>query len=531
MKRQPPTPPCLTRAPTGLAHSAGILALGNLASRLLGLVREIVIAALFGASGAVSAFRVAAQVPALLYDFLIGGMLSAALVPVLSDYARRSRTEFTLVVSALLSVFAVVLTVLVLLLEATAPGVAALLAGGFRTTDPALLTLTTQLIRLLAPVVWFLGLAGAAMAVLYALQRFTFPALATAVFNLGIVVAAPLLAGRLGIYSLAVGVLVGSVVQLALMITDVWRAGVRVRFTLAWRHPALRRILWLYWPIAAGLVVSLFQVGLDRRLASATGASSIAWMANATTLQQMPLGLVSVAVSLAALPQLSRFYAGKEETAYRQTLARGLRLVWLLVAPAAVVLWLLGEPITQLMFQRGAFTAADTAQVVQALNIYVIGMLFAAVDFPLNFAFYARNNTLLPALVGVVSVGVYIAVALTLVQPLGYLGLVWADTAKQAAHLIIMVLLLWRVVGRLGAHTLQGFGQVAFATGLMALVTGSVLWVIDGWGLTGWPGAVVTISVAGGAGLLVYGLLLWAMRLPEAHQVAELVARRLKRAK
>ena len=117
------------------------------------------------------------------------------------------------------------------------------------------------------------------------------------------------------------------------------------------------------------------------------------------------------------------------------------------------------------MFQRGAFTAADTAQVVQALNIYVVGMLFAAVDFPLNFAFYARNNTLLPALVGVVSVGVYVVAALTLVQPLGYLGLVWADTAKQAAHLIIMVLLLWRVVGRLGAHTVQGFGQVAFATG------------------------------------------------------------------
>ena len=139
--------------------------------------------------------------------------------------------------------------------------------------------------------------------------------------------------------------------------------------------------------------------------------------------------------------------------------------MWLLVAPAAVVLWLLGEPITQLMFQRGAFTAADTAQVVQALNIYVIGMLFAAVDFPLNFAFYARNNTLLPALVGVVSVGVYIAVALILVQPLGYLGLVWADTAKQAAHLIIMVLLLWRVVGRLGAHTLQGFGQVHLRPG------------------------------------------------------------------
>ena len=204
----------------GLAHSAGILALGNLASRLLGLVREIVIAALFGTLGAVSAFGWQPGAD-LTLRFPHRRHAERGSVPVLSDYARRSRTEFTLVVSALLSVFAVVLTVLVLLLEATAPGVAALLAGGFRTTDPALLTLTAQLIRLLAPVVWFLGLAGAAMAVLYALQRFP-SAIATAVFNLGIVVAALLLAGRLGIYSLAVGVLVGSGVQLGLMI---WMSG------------------------------------------------------------------------------------------------------------------------------------------------------------------------------------------------------------------------------------------------------------------------------------------------------------------
>ena len=149
------------------------------------------------------------------------------------------------------------------------------------------------------------------------------------------------------------------------------------------------------------MVVSLFQVGLDRRLASGTGAESIAWMANATTLQQMPLGLISVAISLAALPRLSQYYALGDESSYRRTLGRGLRMVLLLIVPAAVGLWLLGTPVTRLLFQRGDFTAVDTAQVVHALDIYLIGMLFAAIDFPLNYAFYARNNTLLPALVGV----------------------------------------------------------------------------------------------------------------------------------
>jgi len=513
----------------GLARSAGLLAAGNLASRILGLVREMVIAALFGATGQVSAFRVAAQVPTLLYDFLVGGMLSAALVPVLSDYARRGRRDFAQLVSALVSVFVVLLTLLVIALEVAAPGLATLLAGGFRTSDPSLLILTTQLIRWTAPVVWFLSMAGVLMSVLYALQRFSFPALATAVFNLGIIVAAPLLAPRIGIFSLAAGLLAGSLAQLLLMYVDVHRAGVPAMPRLDWRHPALRRILWLYLPIAAGLVVSLFQVGLDRRLASGAGEQSIAWMANATTLQQMPLGLISVAISLAALPRLSQYYAAGDEAGYRRTLARGLRMLWMLVLPAGVVLWLLGEPVTRLLFQRGAFTAADTAQVVAALNIYLIGMLFAAIDYPLNFAFYARFNTWLPALVGVISVGVYTVVALALIEPLGYIGLVWADTAKQAGHALIMVFLLWRVVGRLGAETWRGFLVVALAGGVMALVIYGAAALVAPRLPDGAIGALLLVVLAGGAGFATYAGVLTALKLPEARSVAGAVQSRVAR--
>ena len=504
----------------GLARSAGLLAVGNLASRLLGLLREMVIAALFGATGQVSAFRVAAQVPTLLYDFLVGGMLSAALVPVLSDYARRGRQEFAQVASALVSVFVVLLTLVVIVLALAAPGLATLLAGGFRTDDPSLLLLTTQLMRWTAPVLWFLSMAGVFMSVLYALQRFSFPALATAIFNLGIVVAAPLLAPRIGIFSLAAGLLVGSAAQLLLMYSDVRRAGVLVLLPLHWRHPALRRILWLYLPIAVGLAVSLFQVGLDRRLASGVGEQSIAWMANATTLQQMPLGLISVAISLAALPQLSQYYAAGDEVGYRRTLGRGLRMLWMLVLPAGVLFWLLGEPITRLLFQRGAFTATDTEQVVAALNIYLIGMLFAAVDYPLNFAFYARFNTWLPALVGVVSVGIYILVARALIEPLGYLGLVWADTAKQAGHALIMGFLLWRVVGRLGAETWRGFLAVALAGGAMALGTVGAAALVVPWLPSGATGTLLRVVLLGSAGFVIYAVLLAALKLPEARSAA-----------
>ena len=357
----------------------------------------------------------------MLYDFLIGGMLSAALVPILSDYARfdRNRTDTAEVaaspskeeqvgpnpdlvrlVGALLSLAVVTLAGLTLLMVVFSPQVASLLAGGFDEFDPTLLPLTARLLRLMAPVVWFVSMAGLLTAVLFALQRFSMPALASAVYNLGIVVAAPLLAGRIGIASLAVGVLAGSMVQFGLMAWDVRRAG--LKFTVQWSHPALARIVRLYLPIAAGLVVAQFQVGLDRRLASGTGVQSIAWMSKATTLQQLPLGMISVAISLAALPRLSQQFAAGEEGAYRATLARGLRMVLVMIVPILVGLGLLAEPTVRLFFEYGQFTATDSAQVVMALHVYLFGALFAAIDFPLIYAFYARNNTLLPALVGVV---------------------------------------------------------------------------------------------------------------------------------
>ncbi len=482
---EPEEPSLETQNGPGLARSAGLLSLGSAASRVLGLVREMLIAALFGATGMVSAFRVASQLMVLLYDFLVGGMLSAALVPVLSDALRRqSREEYARLVSALFGIFSLVLTLLVVALEVFAPQAAWLLAGGFVKSDPALLDLTVRLIRVLAPTVWLFSMAGALMAVLYSLQRFTIPALAPAVYNLGIVLAAPLLAERFGIYALAAGMLAGNVAQVALLGYDLWRYGLRLHLRINWRHPALARIAKLYAPIAAGLVVSAFQIGLDRRLASGTGEQSIAWMSNATTLQQMPLGLVSVAIALAALPRLSQYFALGQEDAYRSTLADGLRLVMLLIVPAAVGLWLLGEPAVRLLFERNRFLPADTIQVAAALNIYVVGMLFAAIDFPLNYAFMrarircrcAGRRVKRRRLCGRGA------------EPAGprVIWGWWADTAKQASHAAVMPGLMHWKAGGLDGRFVRAFYPIELAALVMAAVIIAVQWVLrcrwQGWG-------------------------------------------------
>lgn len=513
--------------PSGLARSAALLSIGNVASRVLGLTREMVIARTFDVR-LVGVFTVASQVPTLLYDLLIGGMLSAALVPVLSAYAQQDQRAFVRLVNVLLTVFTVLLTLLTVALLLGAPQVTWLLAGGFDASDPDLLTLTTHLIRLVTPAIWLFGMAGLLTAMLYALQRFTWPALATALYNLGIVLAAPLLAKRIGITSLIIGILVGAGLQCLLMGWDLYRAGVSIRPNFQWRHPALRKIIVLYTPIAAGLLISLFQVGLDRRLASSISAESIAWMRYATTLQQLPLGLISVAISLAALPRLSQYFAAQQEDEYRQTLGRGLRMVLVLIAPATVGLWLLGEPVTRIIFQHGQSSLRDSEQIVQALHIYLVGMVFAAIDFPLNYAFYARNNTFLPAVVGIISVGVYMVTAFTLLRPFGYLGLVWADTAKQASHAVIMIVLLrWRV-GPLSAQVGRGVLQISGAAVTMALV---MLWGLNVVGIgansTSFWADLKTLLILGSMGGATYLALLGWLQLAEIQQLWGMISRRL----
>jgi putative peptidoglycan lipid II flippase len=512
---------------TGIAQAAGLIALGSISSRVLGLVREQLIAYLFGATGLVSAFGVANKVPKMIYELLVGGMLSAALVPVFSQVTEQEgRPALWALFSRVASLLAVMLAGLVLLLEVLAPQVAWLLGGGF---DPELQAALARMLRIITPAVLLFGLSGVVTALLYTLHRFSYTAFAAAVFNLGIIIAAPILAGRLDAYSLAVGVLLGSMLQLLIQIPGL-RDG-RFRFRLDLSDPALRRILVLYLPIALGLIVSNIQVGIDQRLASSTGESSIAWMDRATTLIQLPHGMVAVAISLAVLPTLSRLSAAGDQEGFRRTLGLGLRLVLVLIVPATLGLLVLAEPITSLLFEHGRFTARDTFWTAWALRYYLAGLIFAAIDWPLNYAFYARQDTLTPALVGVLSVGVYLVVALALLKPMGMLGLVLADSAKHFSHATTMLILTWRRIGNMSD---QRLGQTALkallASGAMALLIALTLGATTRFaGLDGLPGQLLDVALPAGIGILAYLALASLLRMEEISRLRLMVRQRLRR--
>jgi putative peptidoglycan lipid II flippase len=510
----------------GIARAAGIIALGNIVSRALGLIRVQLIAYLFGASGLASVFYIASAVPTMLYDLLIGGTLSAALVPVFSQVSEQEgRAALWAVFSRVASLMAIVLAAVVLLIEVLAPQIAWLLGGGY---DAELQAALARMLRIMAPAVLFFGLSGIVTGLLYTLKRFTYPAFGAAVFNLGIVVAAPLLARRLDAFSLAVGVLLGSILQLLIQTPDL--RDVRLRFSLDLGHPALRRILALYLPIGLGLLVSNAQIAIDLRLASGTGESSKAWMANATTLVQLPHGLVAVAISLAVLPTLSRLSARGDLAEFRATLGQGLRLVLVLILPATLGLLVLGRPIISLLFEHGEFVAYDTLWTARALYLYLAGLVFAAIDWPLNYAFYARHDTLTPALVGVLSVGIYLAVALSLVGPLGMLGLVLADSAKHFGHALTMIFLTRRRIGALAPLRLGlTAGKALLASAGMAAV---VLLALAGvQALAGSEGLVarfLVVVIPGGLGLLTFLSLANLLHIGEIRLLRDLLARRLR---
>jgi len=503
-----------SRREVEVAQAAGIIALGNIASRVLGVVRDTVKADLFGAAGPLSAYEVAALVPTMIYDLLVGGMSNAALVPVLSNYtAPERRAELWHLLGNLLSLVAVILSVFVLLVEVLAPQVVWLLGGGL-TTD--LQALAARLLRLCVPAVLFLNLAGVVSATLYALKRFTFPAFTAAAFNAAVVVCALLLSEQWGVASLAVGLLVGSILQIALQGPGLRDA--RWRFALDLNHPALRRITRLYVPIFLGLVVNQLAVALSYNLASRTGDRSINWMRYSATLIQFPLGLIATAVSIAILPTLSRQATGGQPGLFKNTLARGLRLVLALTIPATAGLWVLATPIVALLFEHGDFAPADTVATAEALRCALLGLVFASIDQPLIFAFYARKNTLTPALVGVWTTLLYALMAL-LPWWLGVLTLpllILVNSIKLAAHALTMLVLTRRKMGGLGGH---GIWRLVVKATVASAVMGGAVHVAAGKlayiAPAGLVGEVLLVGGAGFIGAIIYGALAALLRMEE----------------
>lgn len=469
-----------------VAGATGILALGNISSRVLGLAREKTLAFLFGPSAALDAFRVAVIVPQTFYDLLIGGHVGGAIVPVLSEiFTLEGRDELWKVVNILLSLLVIVASGVVLGIQLFAPLLVRLTAGGY---DPATQALAVSLLRLTSVGLLFLALFAILSSTLYAMNRFTLPAFAGVVFNGTIVVVtfalvqasyhdADLTTQMLQrssqdwrVIAAGFGWLFGALAQMVLQLPGVRLT--RIHLRIHWQHPAIRRILGLYAPVMFSLLLDIIVIRVfSYNLASQTGIDGgISYMGWATTLIQFPQGMVATAISIAILPTLSA-QAAKAVADFRATLGLGIRLATTLIIPATIGLWVLATPVIQLLFEGGAFMADDTAFTAVALRLYLLGLPFAAIDLLLVYAFYARQDTLTPAIIGMISHLVYVLTVLLLFEHASLFSLMIADSIKHFVHAAISAWLLRRRLG--------GFGeQRLILTTVKALVAASSMGII-----------------------------------------------------
>ncbi len=400
-----------------IARAAGLVGGLTVVSRVTGLVRDIVVGYLFGAGMAADAFFVAYRIPNLLRRLVAEGAATAAFIPVFTGYLTTGpRAEADRVARVLFTMMALVLAAITILGIVFAAPVTELFAPGFAAV-PGKLELTIALTRLVFPYIFCIGMVAAAMGVLNALRDFRAPASSPVVMNVVMIVATVVLAPWLGVYSLAVAVLLGGVAQMASQVPALRRLAIPLAPSWEPRHPAVRRVGVLMLPTVFGSAVYQINVLVSTMFASLLPAGSVAFLWYAERLFEFPLGVFAVALSTAALPSFATL-AKKDLAQFRDTVGFALRLVNLIALPAAVGLVLTAEPLTSVLFVRGQFTPEDAAATAVAVRYYAVGLWSVASVRVLVPAFYALEDTRTPVVTAAVAFVANILFVAFLIGPL-----------------------------------------------------------------------------------------------------------------
>jgi putative peptidoglycan lipid II flippase len=518
-----------------VARNAGIVSLAVMASRVLGLVRDQVFAALFGAGLQYDAFLTAFRIPNLLRDLFAEGALSAAFVTTFTQVQQiKGEQEAFRLSNRVATLLIIVLSLICFVGWIFTPSIVYLLAPGFFDISGKA-ELTIQLTRIMIPFLLLIALAAKAMGILNARNNFAIPAIAPVFFNLGSILAGLFLGflagGYLGlspIEGMAFGTLVGGFLQFAVQWPSLRRAGFRYRPMLSFTDPGVRQIIRLMGPAIIGAAAVQINVFVNTNFASAiidpaTGAIAngpVSWLNYAFRFMQFPIGVFGVAIATATLPTLSRSTANPDYGEFRQTLAHSLALVFLLCIPSAVGLAVLGKPIVALVFEHGKFTAFDTVQTANALAAYAIGLAGYGAIKVLSPAFYALGDARTPMLVSLGSIAVNYLMNSLLVGPFGHVGLAFSTSAVALVNFLLLALFMRRRLGRLAgrrlAITVLKIALASAALAVVAWIASESAGILPVHGLTLEFGRVAVAIVLAGATFYAVCRLLQVDELQEA---------------
>ncbi len=519
-----------------LVKSSGIVSLAVMASRILGLIREQVFAALFGAGLAYDAFTVAFRIPNLLRDLFAEGALSSAFVTTFTQWqVEKGEKAAWRLANLVLNTLTLLLGGIAFLGILFSDRIVFWMAPRFEDI-PGKVDLTVKLTQIMFPFLPLISLAAVAMGILNTKDRFGIPASASTFFNVGSIlvgVSCTYLMPYLGqepIVGMAIGTLAGGLLQFFIQVPSLYRVGFRYQPVISFSDPGIRQIMKLIGPAIIGQAAVQINVFINTYFAS-TQQSWVSWLNYAFRLMQFPIGVFGVAIATATLPAISRSAARQDVNEFRQTLASSLGLVFLLTIPASFGLIVLGNPIIRLIYEHGRFTSFDTQETAGALAFYAIGLSAYAGIKVLVPAFYALKDTQIPMLVSLISIINNILLNWLLIQPLGHRGLALSTSLMAIFNFTFLISVLrYKLKGIHGRILICSFSKIIAASSVMAIACWitrqSLADYVHAWGLLGnliWVSLSILVSMG------LFYTVCRVLQVEELEQVMAVVKAKIKR--
>ncbi len=515
-----------------LVTASLILTVAALASRLLGWIRLLVIGSQFGATRELDAYFAAFRIPDAIFQLVVAGALSAALIPVFQGYrARGQDVEAWQLASSVINLVLIALAALSLLMAIFAPVFVPIVAPGFDAPTTELTVRMTR-IMLLSPVL--IGMGAVVTGILNSYQQFTVPAMAPLLYNLAIIGAAIFLAPIMGVEGLAVGVAIGSMAHLVIQLPNLARVGQRYDLTIGLRHPGVRKVAWLMGPRMLGLAAGQLNFLVSTVLASGLPEGSLTAYNYAFQLSQIPVGVVGVSIAVALFPTLSQDAALGRIGDIRRQVANAVRVLVFVAAPLTAIMIVLREPLTSVFYQYGLFGQAATALTAGALLFFAIGLVGHIVVHVLTRAFYAMQDTRTPVAWAIVAVAINVPLMAWLVGPMGVQGLALALSISAVLEVIGLMWSLRRRIESVEevaiARSLTRAAIAAVAAALLmlgglTLVEASLPGLLDNA-----IGRLIALLLLAGGGVAIFLLVAAALCSPELDQLRTLLRRPGRRA-
>jgi putative peptidoglycan lipid II flippase len=517
-----------------VAKAAGIMMAAILLSRILGLVREMVIANQFGGGGDVSAYRLAFVLPDSLYFLLSSGALSSAFIPVFTEYLTKGKEDEAWKVFSIIATFIfIVLGTAIILCEIFARPLVGLVALGFARQHPELLDITVRMTRIVLPSQIFFFMGGLIIASLYARQHFLAPAVGPIIYNIFIIAGGLFLAVIVGIAGLTWGALVGAFVgNFLLQLIAVRKIGVKFKPSLNLRHPGVVKVGKLALPVILGLSLPYVDVSVNYWFGAFLATGAVAALGFANRLMQVPLGVFGQAAAVALFPTLAAQAARKEIGQLRTSVNFGVRGIMLLTIPSSVLMAVLAMPIVTMLFRHGKFTPEEGSAAAVALVFYAIGIAGWAGQAVIARGFYALQDTIVPVVTGTVMTLIFIPLNWILMKPMGHAGLALATSIAAILNMLALLELFRRRLGGINGRLIaKSLAKVIVSSA----AAGFVAWIIIRYAgtyveLGSALGALMGFIAASVPALVVYLGMIALLRVDEAAEVWKLVSRRFRRA-